>query len=184
MRNPRRFSSVLRLTASGFACKLVALSVRHILFTALPSNCDHCSGPGAVSPDFVWIMAPATDLLVPELQDMLATSAASALKEAEDSMAPAVVGLGSSQLFNVTVNRRADISPYVQPDSIDPHLGVIRVDRPDGTPLVTLWNYAIHGMSAVCCPARYIAIPCRACFCRASARLTARPLIYRHVLGS
>ena len=93
----------------------------------------------------MWVAAPATDLLVPELQDMLATSAASALKQAEDNLAPAVVGLGSSSLVNVTVNRRAKISPYLEPDSIDPHLGVIRIDRPDGTPLVTLWNYAIHG---------------------------------------
>jgi len=37
------------------------------------------------------------------------------------------------------------MGPYLEPDSIDPHLGVIRIDRPDGTPLVTLWNYAIHG---------------------------------------
>ena len=38
----------------------------------------------------------------------------------------------------MTENRRADISPYVQVGSIDPHLGVIRVDRSsDGTPLAT-----------------------------------------------
>jgi hypothetical protein len=31
-------------------------------------------------------------------------------------------------LYNATANRRAKISPYVTRSSIDPHLGVFRVD--------------------------------------------------------
>lgn len=46
----------------------------------------------------------------------------------------------------MTVNRRAHISPYLHKDTIDPHLGVIRVDAADGTPMATLWNFAIHGV--------------------------------------
>jgi hypothetical protein len=48
-------------------------------------------------------------------------------------------------LFNVTRNRRAAISPYVNEWSIDPQLGLFRVDYADGRPMSTLWNFAIHG---------------------------------------
>jgi len=49
------------------------------------------------------------------------------------------------QLFNMTRNRRSDISKVLKPDSIDPQLGLFRVDGADGRPLATLWNFAIHG---------------------------------------
>ncbi|EGD78316.1 hypothetical protein PTSG_09383 [Salpingoeca rosetta] len=103
------------------------------------------SGPGAVSPSFLWAMAPATDLLVPELQFQLAVSIGQAIVMAEKAMVPASLGVDISLLPNVTVNRRAKISPYLQPDSIDPNLGVIRVDDLKGNPLATIWNFAIHG---------------------------------------
>lgn len=35
-------------------------------------------------------------------------------------------------LYNATVNRRAKFSPYVSRSSIDPHLGVFRVDDLNG----------------------------------------------------
>lgn len=103
------------------------------------------SGPGAVSPDFLWAMAPATDLLVPELQLQLATSIAKAIVAAEKALAPAALGVDIGTLKNVTVNRRAKISPHLQPDSIDPNLGIIRVDDLKGNPIATVWNFAIHG---------------------------------------
>ncbi|XP_065846557.1 neutral ceramidase A-like [Oscarella lobularis] len=104
------------------------------------------SGPGAVTPELLWSLAPATDILVPELQDMLASSLADAMLQAQANLQPAKMGINFGQLVGVTENRRADISPYVQVGSIDPHLGVIRVDRSsDGTPLATVWNFAIHG---------------------------------------
>ena len=34
-----------------------------------------------------------------------------------------MVGVGTGLLYNVTRNRRASISPYLKPDSIDPNLG-------------------------------------------------------------
>lgn len=103
------------------------------------------SGPGGLTAEFVWAMAPATDLLVPELQISLAEMAASAIWQAEQNLAPAVVGLGYGNLTNVTTNRRAGESPYLKPTDIDPHLGVIRVDSVNGTALATLWNFAMHG---------------------------------------
>jgi len=46
----------------------------------------------------------------------------------------------------LTVNRRSSKSPYLHRDSIDPHLGVIRVDDEAGKRIATLWNFAIHGV--------------------------------------
>lgn len=46
----------------------------------------------------------------------------------------------------MTKNRRARISPYVTIGSIDPHLGLIRVDDMNGKPIATVWNFAVHGV--------------------------------------
>src|SRR5690349_6624978 len=66
--------------------------------------------------------------------------------QAVQNLAPAMIDIGTAELIGVTVNRRADISPYVQRGTIDPHLGVIRVDTAAGQPLATVWNFAIHGV--------------------------------------
>jgi hypothetical protein len=44
------------------------------------------SGPGAIAADFLWSIAPATDLMVPELQRDMAMSIAEALLGAEKAM--------------------------------------------------------------------------------------------------
>lgn len=51
--------------------------------------------------------------------------------------------------LGVTHNRRADISPYVSYGTIDPHLGVIRVDTADGQPLATVWNFGATSLSFI-----------------------------------
>jgi len=104
------------------------------------------SGPGAIAPEFLWTIAPATDVVVPELQFQLCQSIAKALVTAQANMQPATVDIGIGQLTGVTHNRRAGFSPYVNESSIDPNLGVIRIDKTNGQPLVTVWNYAIHGV--------------------------------------
>jgi len=104
------------------------------------------SGPGALAPDFLWAVAPATDLIVPSLRDRLANTVASALLLAQNSMKPAVLGISKGMLTGVTVNRRGTISPWLRPDTIDPHLGVIRIDDTKGNPIATVWNFAIHGI--------------------------------------
>ena len=67
--------------------------------------------------------------------------------------------LGISQLTGVTRNRRADVSPYLNPDDIDPNLGVIGVNDANGDPLATgsvtliLLFYIIMIVSMeLCCP--------------------------------
>jgi len=62
------------------------------------------------------------------------------------SLKPAKMNIGIAQLLGVTKNRRAGISPYVGPDTIDPNLGIIRVDDLTGRPMATVWNFAIHGV--------------------------------------
>jgi len=52
---------------------------------------------------------------------------------------------GFGLLTNVTRNRRAGESPYVTSTTIDPNLGIIRVDDLKGNAIATLWNFAIHG---------------------------------------
>lgn len=85
------------------------------------------------------------DLFVPEFQRRLASSIAKALLEAEQSLQPASIGVEVGYLIDVTYNRRADISPYVNETTIDPNLGLLRVDDANGNPIATLWNYAMHG---------------------------------------
>lgn len=66
--------------------------------------------------------------------------------QAEQNLQPAKMDVGVAMLYNATANRRAKISPYVTRSSIDPHLGVFRVDDLNGKPIATLWNFAIHGV--------------------------------------
>lgn len=117
------------------------VSFDNLMFSASHSH----SGPGAISPEFLWSVAPATDLMVPSLQRQIATSLAQALVEAQNNMQPVQLGLGVGYLVGVTENRRAGISHYVNSGTIDPHLGVIRVDDLSGNPIATLWNFAMHG---------------------------------------
>lgn len=133
-------------TLSQLAYEIAADSGFSVPFSNIVFSASHThSGPGAISPEILWALAPATDFLVPELQHAIASSMARAMIQAESNLQSAVVGVGSGMLLGVTRNRRAGISPFVNHDSIDPHLGIIRVDTPDGKPMATLWNFACHG---------------------------------------
>jgi len=112
------------------------------LFSASHSH----SGPGAVSGEFLWEMAPASDLLVPEIQLLLATSMALSMTSAQQRLQPAKINIGIAQLLGVTKNRRAGLSPYLSKGSIDPNLGVLRVDDAQGNSIATIWNFALHGV--------------------------------------
>ena len=118
------------------------LPLERTLFHASHSH----SSFGAVSTAFLWEIAPAIDLLVPEFADYVANKIARAMVEAEQALAPARIGLRMASMTGVTRNRRAHESPYVNESSIDPHLGIFRVDHAaTGEVMATVWNYAIHG---------------------------------------
>jgi len=105
------------------------------------------SGPGAISSDFLWNIAPATDLLVPHVRAAMRDHMVTALLNAEAALVPAKLGFSSTPLLGVTVNRRAKETPGESPSTIDPHLGVlIAVDAKSGDRIGTLWNFAIHGV--------------------------------------
>jgi len=104
------------------------------------------SGPGGWVSQFAIQITPTMDLFVPQLQQQLARSIARAMVEAEKDLQPALVGIGMGILTNVTHNRRSGISPYVNSTTIDPNVGVLKIDKADGTPLATLWNFAVHGV--------------------------------------
>ena len=104
------------------------------------------SGPGAIS-GLTWWELIGADELVPAIQKEFAQKCASLLVQAEQGLAPARFGSSSGILKGVTTNRRASSSPNLTPEMVDEELGIIRVDRLDGTPLALVWNFAIHGTS-------------------------------------
>lgn len=135
-------SSLNYLSWTIAATKGFTIPFENCIFSSSHSH----SGPGAVSPEMLWALAPATDFMVPEVQTMLAESTAKAMLQAQNSLQPGQIGIATGLLTGVTVNRRADISPVLQEDSIDPNLGLIRIDDMNGKTLATVWNYAIHGV--------------------------------------
>jgi len=70
----------------------------------------------------LWEVAPATDLIVPEVQDMFTDKLADAILTAENNLSPALIDMGIGQLVGVTHNRRAP-NPWLRPDTIDSNLG-------------------------------------------------------------
>ncbi len=100
------------------------------------------SGPGAISSEFLWSIAPATDLEIPALAEMMANNMAQALVRSQQSMRPAKVDVGSFNLTGVTNNRRCHLSPFVKCDTVDPHLGILRVDDAATNEMIAVvWNY-------------------------------------------
>eukprot|EP00698_Gefionella_okellyi_P007333 TRINITY_DN1787_c0_g1_i1.p1 TRINITY_DN1787_c0_g1~~TRINITY_DN1787_c0_g1_i1.p1 ORF type:complete len:441 (+),score=106.36 TRINITY_DN1787_c0_g1_i1:19-1341(+) len=134
--------NVMRLAVTIAASMGSQITLENLMVSAAHT---HSSG-GAVSSDFLWAIAPAIDLLVPDLQRRLANDLATAIVGAERSLEPAKIDVGEGDLPGVTHNRRAHISPYVNQGTVDTHLGVIRVDTLAGAPLAVLWNFAIHGI--------------------------------------
>jgi len=104
------------------------------------------SGPGAWVPRVGHALGPSADFFDFNLFTSLAENIAEALLLAQRNFQPVQLALGMGDLIGVTHNRRSGISPYVNDGTIDPNVGIIRVDDLQGKPLVTLWNFAIHGI--------------------------------------
>ncbi|MEO8609931.1 MAG: neutral/alkaline non-lysosomal ceramidase N-terminal domain-containing protein [Chloroflexota bacterium] len=65
---------------------------------------------------------------------------ADAIVAAYETRQPARIGFGFGQLIGYNINRRWLNRPA------DPSVGVIRVDKPDGSPLAVVGNYACHAV--------------------------------------
>jgi hypothetical protein len=83
---------------------------------------------------------------------------AAAVGEALANMTPAVVGVGSGHENTLTFNRTImlkdgtdyTLPPYPREEDIaglrpvDPEIGILRIDRVDGSPLAVLYNFGTH----------------------------------------
>lgn len=65
---------------------------------------------------------------------------ADAIVQAYEHTAPAVVSSGIGFLYGYNINRRWMDRP------VDPAVGLLKIDRPDGSPLALLGNYACHSV--------------------------------------
>jgi hypothetical protein len=89
-------------------------------------------------------LSPPVEQLAPGHQAYLEVFpyyVAGAIIEAWHQREEAAIGAASTDVTGISINRR---DPAL---SVDPQLGVIRVDRQDGTPLACLANYACHATS-------------------------------------
>jgi hypothetical protein len=86
----------------------------------------------------------------PAYTNMMEQKLIDGIKEARDKLEPAKLGLGWG-FSQANINRRAiDVdgkaSLGLNPDGpVDRRIGLIRIDRADGTPLALIANYAMHG---------------------------------------
>jgi neutral ceramidase len=152
MANDSAMIGIVTVDAVGIIGELVdrihakaTLLGSHVARENLVVSASHThSGPGSQTSLRFWELA-GTDKLFKPLRDAFVNDCAKALVDAETNLAPAKFGTASSLLAGVTKNRRVGVSPNVTPDTVDEELGVIRIDRSDGTPLALLWNFAIHG---------------------------------------
>jgi len=117
-------------------------NMENVIFTGSHTH----SGPGAVSPRLLWALAPATDLLVEEVQAEFVKNIAATILEAEAAMEPATMDIGIEQVKNLTVNRIAKNIPWLEIDDIDPNMAVIGVNKADGSVLATVFNLAFHSV--------------------------------------
>jgi len=124
--------------------KAVTMGVPVALDDILVCSSHTHSGPGALSSRRFWALL-AGDIKRLEIADAFADKIAQALYNAFENLQPARFGAGVGQILSVTKNRRYQISPDITEESIDPQVGVIRIDRLDGSALAVLWNFAIHG---------------------------------------
>ena len=99
----------------------------------------------ALAPENIFIFAththsgPAAEFEA-DWDPPLATRVADAIVQAYESRAEARLAAGFGQLFGYNINRRWLNRPA------DPSVGVLRIDRADGTPLAVLGNYACHAV--------------------------------------
>ncbi|RME71617.1 MAG: hypothetical protein D6776_09975 [Planctomycetota bacterium] len=116
-----------RLGALGIAAEDLVLLATH----------TH-SGPGAISTMKLWQLI-AVDCLHRATYEHMVQGTAEAVARAVAALEPAEIGIGRGQEPRAVRNRRG------RPQALDPKLDVIKVVRPDGSPIAAVIHYAIHG---------------------------------------
>ena len=129
----------------------------------MPVLREHLKKEAGVAPDCVTVCAshthPPGRLLCDDAEQI--RKAVGAVKEAIANMVPVRVGAGSAHQDKLTYNRTLmmkdgtdytlrSCNPY-PPDEeieslrpIDPEVGVLRIDRLDGTPMAVVYNFGAH----------------------------------------
>lgn len=85
-----------------------------------------------------------------EYTQQIKTSLIQGIKEARGKLSPARLAIGAGVAF-ANINRRAKdvdgkISLGLNPEGpVDRQLGILRLERPDGSPMALIANYAMHG---------------------------------------
>jgi hypothetical protein len=95
------------------------------------------SGPANLSRSLLW-QTITMDIFQAAIYEQLIAGITRGVIEANDRLAPAQIGIGQAPISGVQRNRRG------HPGRFDPTLSVVRVDRPDGSPIAVLFNIAIH----------------------------------------
>jgi hypothetical protein len=131
---------VVELAHRKAAAKGFSIPLEKVLFCSSHTH----SGPGAMTKKRLLIFA-AADRCVNKVREEFTSSIADSMVQAEQNMFPVSVGITTVSLTGVTKNRRGDYTDNYDESHVDDQLGIISVDKKDGTALATIWNYAIHG---------------------------------------
>jgi len=94
------------------------------------------SGPGAYG-DSALFGFLAVDRRSAVVRERILGGLERAAREADERKAPASVAWGRTEVTDIADSRLQE--------ALDPELGVLKVTRPDGSPVAIVWNYAIHG---------------------------------------
>lgn len=131
---------VVKLAHRKAAAKGFSIPLEKVLFCSSHTH----SGPGAMTRKRLLIFA-AADRCVNKVREEFTSSIADSMVEAEQNMFPVRIGVEIVSVVGVTKNRRGDQTPNYDEFHVDDQLGIISVDKKDGSTLATIWNYAIHG---------------------------------------
>ncbi|MEB2364237.1 MAG: neutral/alkaline non-lysosomal ceramidase N-terminal domain-containing protein [Bryobacteraceae bacterium] len=135
----------------GFAAELereTGISPRQVWWTSTHSH----SAPEVGPPGLPKVFMPERYRHQPDMQyaNSVQRSLIDGIKEARARLAPARLAVGEGFAM-ANINRRArdvdgrirlGLNPY---GPVDRQIGVIRLERVDGTPIAAVANYAIHG---------------------------------------
>ncbi|MBI4575804.1 MAG: neutral/alkaline non-lysosomal ceramidase N-terminal domain-containing protein [Planctomycetes bacterium] len=130
------------VATSGMAFDALHRAIAHLVpreHLWLSASHTH-SGPGAIADKKLWQVA-AMDCFDQRVFDALALRLEAAVVQAFQALEPARIGFGRTLEYGATRNRRG------QQGVFDPQMGLIRVDRADGSPMALVVNFAIHGIN-------------------------------------
>ena len=114
---------------------LARLEGRGVTELVLAATHTH-AGPGALTPVPLW--KPMMGTYRPALRKRTVAGIARAILDARKDLAPAIVRWGRRRTAGLQRNRAT------KGGAVDPHVGLLRLDAPDGTPRGMVVHFAAH----------------------------------------